>query len=135
MSGYTASSWKTVATFSGRIATQADVETGGAVFALGDTSEGRPLDGSLPQPAMWFENDDSEEAAPMADGEDAPEPKAVLIVQAEVHETDKGTLEVLGLLMPDGTTAVGFMDDVDVVEPGDDYWESMVEEALFGGVA
>ena len=134
MSGYTASSWKSVATFSGRIATQADVEAGGAVFALGDTSEGRPLDGPLPQPALWFEDDD-EDATPLADGEDAPEPKAVLIVQAEVHETDTGTLEVLGLMMPDGTTAVGFMDDVDVVDPGDDYWESMVEEALFGGGA
>ena len=138
MSGYTATSWKAVAVFSGRIATQAEVEAGEAVFALADTGNATLLDGPLPQPALWFEDDDDAEPGllpPGADGEDAPEPKAVLIVQAESHETDTGTLEVLGLMLPDGTTAVGFMDDVDVVEPGDDYWEGLVEEALFGGGA
>jgi hypothetical protein len=127
MSGFTADTWRGVDTFSGRVATQADVEAGHAVFALADTVDAAVLDGSLPQPALWFEDDDEDTPE-----DEAAEPKAVLIVQAERHETETGTLEVLGLLLPDGKTAVGFMDDVDVVEATDPYWVAMVEEALFG---
>ena len=127
MSGFTAAGWKTVDTFGGRVATQDDVNAGQAVFALGDTMAGKPLDGPLPQPALWFEDDDDSESE-----EDASEPQAVLIVQAEVHETETGTLEVLGLMLPDGTTKVGFSDDVDVVEGADPFWVALVEEALFG---
>ena len=91
---------------------------------------GKPLDGPLPQPALWYEDDDNAE-----DEADAAEPQAVLIIQAEVHETDTGALEVLGLMLPDGATKVGFSDDVDVVEGDDAFWSGLVEEALFGGPA
>ena len=128
MSGFTADNWKTVDTFGGKVATQEDVNAGLAVFALGDTLAGKPLDGPLPQPALWFENDDDAETE-----EDAAEPQAVLIIQAEVHETETGALEVLGLMLPDGSTKVGFSDDVDVVEGDDGFWSGLVEEALFGG--
>ena len=130
MSGFTADNWKTATVFSGRVATQDDVNTGAAVFALGDTLAGKPLDGPLPQPALWYEDDDDAE-----DEADAAEPQAVLIIQAEAHETDTGALEVLGLLLPDGATKVGFSDDVDVVEGDDAFWSGLVEEALFGGPA
>lgn len=127
---YTAQNWKSVPTFSGRIATQDDVNAGAAVFALGDTISGKLVEGSLPQPALWYEDD--EEAV---DEAEAAEPRAVLIVQAETHETDSGVMEVLGLMLPDGATAVGFAEDVDVAEPDDPFWEGLVEEALFGGGA
>lgn len=130
MTGYTAQSWKTAPVFSGRIATQDDVTSGAAVFAMGDTLEGKVGSAPLPQPALWYEDDDE-----AADEAEAEEPRAVLIVQAETHETESGLLEVLGLMMPDGTTAVGFAEDVDLAEPGDAFWEGLVEEALFGGGA
>ena len=130
MSGFTADNWKGVDTFGGKVATQADVNAGLAVFALGDTIAGKPLDGPLPQPALWFEDDEEGESE-----DDAAEPLAVLIVQAEAHETETGALEVLGLMLPDGSTKVGFSDDVDVVEGDDPFWSGLVEEALFGGPA
>jgi hypothetical protein len=132
MTGFTADNWQTVDTFGGKVASQDDVTAGRAVFALSDTLAGRPLDGPLPQPALWYE-DDEEAEGEGAGEEDAAEPRAVLIVQAEAHETDTGPLEVLGLLLPDGSTAVGFSDDVDVVEASDPFWSGLVEEALFGG--
>lgn len=130
MSGFTADNWKSVETFGGKVATQEDVTEGRAVFALGDTLAGKPLDGPLPQPALWFEDD-----ADVENEDDAAEPQAVLIVQAEVHETETGALEVLGLMLPDGTTKVGFSDDVDVTEGDDPFWAGLVEEAVFGGPA
>ncbi len=64
---------------------------------------------------IWFEED---------------EEYAALVVQAELHETEEGEiLEVLGLLLPGGRTAVGFTDDVDEVDGFDPAWLSMVEEA------
>ena len=130
MSGFTADNWKAVDTFGGKIATPDDVTAGHAVFALGDTLAAKPLDGPLPQPALWFEDDADAESE-----EDAAEPQAVLIVQAEAHETETGALEVLGLMLPDGTTKVGFSDDVDVTDGDDPFWAGLVEEALFGGPA
>ncbi|MBE7218623.1 MAG: hypothetical protein INR64_09150 [Caulobacteraceae bacterium] len=117
--GFTADSWSEAAAFAGRVATQADVEGGAAVFALGDTQDPEPLDldGELPQPAIWYEDDGQ---------------LGVLIVQAERHETPDGeVLEALGLLFPDGRTAVGFLDDVDLVDAADPVWRDLVEEALF----
>jgi len=128
MTGFTADNWQSVPVFRGRVATQQDVNDGLAVFALADTLEGKPLDGPLPQPALWYEDDEDVE-----NEDDAAEPQAVLIVQAEVHETETGELEVLGLLLPDGSTKVGFSDDVDVSDGADAYWAGLVEEALFGG--
>lgn len=130
MTGYTSQSWKNAPVFSGRVAVQDDVTNGAAVFAMGDTIEGKVVEGPLPQPALWYENDGETE-----NELDAEEPKAVLIVQAESHETESGVLEVLGLMLPDGKTVVGFAEDVDLAEPGDAFWEGLVEEALFGGGA
>ena len=59
---------------------------------------------------------------------------AAVVVQAETHGTAEGeTLEVLGLLLPDGRTAVGFADDVDWVDGADPVWRDLVEDALFSG--
>ena len=89
------------------------------MFSLSDTHLAEPLalDGPLPQPAIWY--DDEAQIA-------------VLIVQAERHETQDGqTLEALGLLLPGGRTAVGFLDDVDLVDAADPVWCELVEAALF----
>jgi hypothetical protein len=111
--GFTAADWPLAATFKGRCAVPHDVDAGAAVFALGDTFNGRPLVMDLPQPVIWYEED---------------EEFAALVVQAEVHETQDGdTLEVLGLLLPQGRTAVGFSEDVDEVDGFDATWLSLVE--------
>lgn len=118
--GFTAATWAQASHFAGRVATQADVTSGAAVFALSETEAPAPLHldaGALPQPAIWYE----EEAQ-----------LGVLIVQAERHETTEGeVLEPLGLLLPDGRTAVGFLDDVDLVDATDPVWCALVEDALF----
>lgn len=117
-SGFTASTWATVATFAGRIATHLEVETGAAVFALGETFDASPFEESLPQPAIWYD-------------EDAEEEFAVLIVQAESHHTEDGEeLQVLGLLLPDGRTAVGFTEDVEEVGGDDEAWLTLLEADL-----
>ena len=117
--GFTPDAWRGVPTFSGRVAEQADVSQGPAVFALTDTQGPEPLklDGALPQPAIWYEDD----------GE-----IGVLIVQAERHDSDDGeTLEPLGLMLPDGRTAVDFLEDVDLVDAADPVWRELVEAFLF----
>lgn len=102
--------------FAGRCATPADVDAGQAVFALGETRNGRPMAMSLPQPVIWYEDD---------------EEFAALAVQAEAHETEDGeTLQVLGLLLPFGRTAVGFTEDVDEVDDTDPVWLSLLEADL-----
>jgi hypothetical protein len=111
--GFTAGDWPYASVFKGRCATPHDVDAGAAVFALGETFNGRPLTMSLPQPVIWYEED---------------EEFAALVVQAEVHETEDGeTLRVLGLLLPQGRTAVGFTEDVDEVDSTDPVWLSLVE--------
>jgi len=111
--GFTAADWPLAATFKGRCATPHDVDSGAAVFALGDTLNGRPMVRDLPQPVIWYEDD---------------EEFAALVVQAEIHETEDGDeLAVLGLLLPQGRTAVGFAEDVEEVDPADPVWLSLIE--------
>lgn len=96
--GFGEDDWDTLKVLSGRCATKADVDGGAAVFALGDTVNGRPLEWMLPQPVIWYEED---------------EEFAAVVVQAEAHETEDGeTLEVLGVVLPSGKTAVAFAEDV-----------------------
>lgn len=111
--GFTAKDWPSLATFAGRCASPHDVDAGAAVFALGDTFNGRPLPMDLPQPVIWYEED---------------EQFAAVVVQAEAHETEDGeTLQVLGLVLPQGRTVVGFMDDVDEVDATDPVWVSLLD--------
>ncbi len=118
MAGFTADSWKAVATFSGRIALQADVDGHAAVFALADTLNAVVFEEPLPQPVIWYDDDADEEFA-------------ALIVQAESHETDDGQeLQVLGLLLPDGRTAVAFTEDVEEVAGDNPDWLALLEADL-----
>lgn len=121
MSGFTAESWEQATAFTGRLATREDVDSGAAVFGMADTLDPAPLDEPLPQPAIWYEDEEDEATG-----------QAVLIVQAERHATAEGDeLEVMGLLLPDGRTAVGFSDDLDLVDGADPVWRELVEDALF----
>jgi len=114
--GFTAKDWRGLSTFQGRCASPHDVDAGAAVFALGDTFNGRSLAMSLPQPVIWYDED---------------EEFAAVVVQAEVHETQDGEiLEVLGLVLPQGRTVVGFVDDVDEVDATDPVWLSLLEADL-----
>ena len=116
--GFTAETWRRVATFSGRVATQADVEREAAVFALADTFDATAFEEPLPQPAIWYD-------------EAADEEFAVLIVQAESHHTEDGEeLQVLGLLLADGRTAVGFTEDVQEVSDDDAGWLDLLAADL-----
>lgn len=125
MSGYTADTWAQAEVFAGRLATQDDVNAGRAVFAMSETTDPEVLDEALPSPVIWYEDEDAPDAG-----------VAALVVQAEAHGTEEGdTLEVLGLLLPDGRTAVGFGDDVDWVDAADPVWRDLVEDALFSGGA
>src|SRR5687768_8565652 len=91
--GFTAQTWRQAAVFGNRCAEPADVEAAAAVFALGDTFNGRPIDMGKPAPVIWYGEEEEEFAA--------------LVVQAEAHETEEGdTMEVMGLLLPSGQTAV-----------------------------
>jgi hypothetical protein len=120
MSGFDRTSWREVRAFSGRVAGQADVEQGAAVFALSDTRHPAVFEEPLPQPAIWYD-------------EDTDKDFAVLIIQAEEHTTDDGeVLQVLGLLLPDGRTAVGFTEDVEEVDGEDPDWLDLVEADLAG---
>ena len=111
--GFSIQTWQQAPVFDGHCATPADVETAHAVFALADTLNGRPTAMRMPQPVIWY-SDDEEFAA--------------LVVQAETHETeDDGPLDFLGLLLPSGGTAVVFPDDVEFVEATDPVWESLLE--------
>lgn len=110
---FTIHTWANVQTFSGRVATEADVTAGKAVYSLSDTHNGRAIEGEFPQPVIWYDDDDEFGA---------------LIVQAEAHDTEEGeTLEVLGLLLPNGDTVVAFADDVDEVDASDPFWVALVE--------
>lgn len=112
--GFDVGSWTTLATFDGRCASPHDVDGGAAVFALGDTLNGRPMPMTLPQPVIWWDDD----------GE-----KAAVAVQAEAHQTDEGEImEVLGLVLPDGRTAVALHEDVDEVDPSDPVWAALTLE-------
>jgi hypothetical protein len=114
--GFTAQTWSQVKTFAGRCAVRADVDAGVAVFALEDTDNGQPFEEPLPQPVIWHDDEES---------------LAAVIIQAESHETDDGEqLGVLGLLLPDGTTKVGFVDDVEEVDGANPDWLALIDAAL-----
>jgi hypothetical protein len=114
--GFDAFTWKLVRPFEGHCATPADVEAARAVFALSDTFNGRVMPIAKPAPVVWF-------------GED--EEFAALVIQAEVHETEDGEeMEVLGLLLPNGDTAVALHDDVEMVDEHDPAWLSLLDADL-----
>ena len=111
--GFSARTWRAARTFGGHCATPADVEGADAVFALGDTLNGRPLPIEKPAPVIWYDED---------------EEFAALVVQAEAHETEDGvTLEMVGLLLPSGETAVVPVEDVEFVDDTDPVWLALLE--------
>ena len=110
--GYSAQDWAYATVFQDRCATPHDVDQRAAVFALGDTLNGRCIDMILPQPVIWYDEDDE---------------IAALVVQAEAHESEEGeTLEVMGLLLPDGHTRVAFYEDLEAVDGSDPVWVSLI---------
>ncbi len=114
--GFDVDDWGRLAPFAGRLATLDDVQGKAAIFALADTEDGRPLDMELPQPVIWW-SDDGEQAA--------------VAVQAELHHNEEGeAMEVLGLVLPDGSGAVALLEDVDLVDDTDPEWRRMVAEAI-----
>jgi hypothetical protein len=113
--GFDVDDWARLKPFVGALATLEDVQRRAAIFALGDTQGGRVLDMPLPQPVIWW-SDDGEQAA--------------VAVQAEAHETDDETMEVLGLILPDGAGAVALLEDVDLVDDADPVWRRLVTEAI-----
>ena len=111
--GFTPKTWSAVSVFTGRCATPHDVDQGAAVFALGDTFNGKALHVPLPQPVIWWHED--EEVGAVA-------------VQAECHETEEGdAMEVLGLVLPDGHTSISLLEDVDEVDATDPVWAALVQ--------
>lgn len=111
--GYDASTWKLVRAFQAHVATPHDVDSANAVFALTDTLNGRVLEAEKPQPVIWY-------------GED--EEFAALMIQAEAHETEDGShMEVAGLLLPNGDTAVALMENVEAVSDADPVWLSLLD--------
>lgn len=114
--GFDVDDWARLKPFTGSVATLEDVQARQAIFALGDTEDGATIDMDLPQPVIWWE-DDGEQAA--------------VIVQAEAHVGSDGeTMEVLGLILPDGSGAVALMDDVDLVDDTDPTWRDLVANAV-----
>jgi hypothetical protein len=114
--GYDVDDWSRLTPFAGALATLDDVERRVAIFALGDTEDARLIAMDLPQPVIWW-SDDGEQAA--------------VIVQAEAHDTVDGeTMEVLGLVLPDGAGAVALLEDVDLVDDTDPVWRKLVTEAV-----
>ena len=72
----------------------------------------------LPQPLIWWEDDG---------------PQAAVAVQAEAHGGPDGeVMEVLGLILPDGESAVALLDDVDLVDDTDPTWRDLVARAVDG---
>ena len=114
--GFDVDDWARLKPFIGSVATLEDVQARRAIFALGDTEDGETIDMDLPQPVIWWE-DDGEQAA--------------VAVQAEAHVGSDGeTMEVLGLILPDGSGAVALMDDVDLVDDTDPTWRDLVANAI-----
>lgn len=116
--GFDVDDWTRLKPFAGAVATLDDVQARRAVFALADTQDPRALDMELPQPVIWWD-DDGEQAA--------------VAVQAEAHTgADGETMEVLGLILPDGDSAVALLDDVDLVADTDPTWRDLVARAVEG---
>jgi hypothetical protein len=116
--GFDVDDWSRLKPFAGAVATLEDVQARRAIFALADTEDASTIDMDLPQPLIWWE-DDGEQAA--------------VAVQAEAHVGSDGeTMEVLGLILPDGSGAVALMDDVDLVDDTDPTWRDLVASAVDG---
>ncbi len=114
--GFDTDDWQRLVPFTGRTADLDDVQARKAIFALSDTRNGKPIDMDLPQPVIWWA-DDGEQAA--------------VAVQAEAHDSEDGeTMEVLGLILPDGEGAVALLEDVDLVDDTDPTWRKLVEAAV-----
>ncbi|WP_421932075.1 hypothetical protein [Phenylobacterium sp.] len=114
--GFDVDDWGRLKAFNGAVATLEDVQAKAAIFALADTEDARVLEMDLPQPLIWW-SDDGEQAA--------------VAVQAEIHQTEDGeTMEVLGLIFPDGGGGVALLDDVDLVDDTDPMWRRLVGEAI-----
>ncbi|MDZ4372400.1 MAG: hypothetical protein U1C74_13395 [Phenylobacterium sp.] len=119
--GFDVDDWSRLPAFTGRVATLADVEARRAIFALSDTANPRLIDMELPQPVIWWA-DDGEQAA--------------IAVQAEAHDPiqpqdgEDETMEVLGLILPDGEGVVALLDDVDLVDDTDPTWRALVVAAV-----
>lgn len=114
--GFDIDDWQRLTPFTGRVADLDDVQARKAIFALSDTKNGKPIDMDLPQPVIWWA-DDGEQAA--------------VAVQAESHDSEDGeTMEVLGLILPDGEGAVALLEDVDLVDDTDPTWRDLVEAAV-----
>ncbi len=114
--GFDIDDWERLAPFNRTLAKFEDVERRDAIFALGDTANPRLIDMDLPQPVIWW-SDDGEQAA--------------VAVQAEAHDTEEGeTMEVLGLILPDGAGVVALLDDVDLVDDTDPVWRQLVADAV-----
>ena len=114
--GYDAEDWSRLKAFAGRVATLDDVQSKRAVFALDDTERPWPIDMDLPQPVIWWDED----------GE-----QAAVAVQAENHTgPDFEEMEVLGLILPDGSAAVALLEDVDLVDDTDPTWRALVDAAV-----
>ena len=116
LGGFDIDDWTRLKPFVGALATLEDVQQRAAVFSLGETHNPRTLAMPLPQPVIWW-SDDGEMAA--------------VAVQAEIHETADGeTMEVLGLILPDGDAAVALLEDVDLVDDTDPVWRELVTAAV-----
>ena len=116
--GFDVDDWRRLTPFTGKVATLEDVQARKAIFALGDTGRPYPIDMDLPQPVIWW-SDEGEQAA--------------VAIQAEAHENDDGeTMEVVGLVLPDGGGAVALLEDVDLVDDADPVWRKLVSEAVDG---
>ena len=119
--GFDAEDWTRLKPFVGTVATLDDVQARRAVFALGDTDDPRPIAMDLPQPVIWWD-DDGEQAA--------------VAVQAECHTGPDGDeMEVIGLILPDGESAVALLEDVDLVDDTDPTWRGLVAGAVDMGAA
>lgn len=128
--GFDVDDWDRLAPFTGRPATLADVDAKRAVFALGDTEDPQVLEMTLPQPAIWWDDE--------SDGKG----QAAVIVQAETHRVEGGDIEgdagdeatqkieVVGLILADGSSAVALLEDVDLVDAQDPTWRGLVESAI-----
>lgn len=121
LGGFDVDDWNRLAAFTDRIATLDDVQAKRAVFALSDTDDPRPIAMDLPQPVIWWEEG----------GE-----QAAVAVQAESHISAEGEeMEVVGLILPDGSAAVALLEDVDLVADTDPVWRDLVGAAIDPGDA
>jgi len=120
--GFDAEDWIRLKAFTGAVATLDDVQAKRAVFALGDTDDPRVIEMELPQPVIWWDDEGGGTAA--------------VAVQAESHINAEGeSMDVLGLILPDGGGAVALMEDVDMVDASDPAWREMVDSAIDPGAA